>query len=322
MAITYGISIDNDYTITNLSGGGAGGADEQIAVTVSTTGKETLENADWIQDLLNDTDLYCEISGTGTFLDNKVYYVEDITSGTVFELTVISNERPAQGAASGSVRFMKKPPVFDFSASSYQVAYDFRNSNRINNQAPSSNPNENALTQNGTINYTAAAQNLSYYESTGSSGFFEYEQGQLNMPMPTTDYTYFEMVVDIDVKVGTSRYVFDNTDGNSDNGFNFAIAGSSGSVTIEYFKASSQVILNEPTIIPSNRTSIVSKVYYDGADTVFYMTCNGQVVLDTTISGDQRIDPASIAENTVFPASSSGSIYRFIAWKKNNKDTI
>ena len=49
MAITYGISIDNDYAITAINDGGDGGACQSVQVQVNTGFKEDLESADWIQ---------------------------------------------------------------------------------------------------------------------------------------------------------------------------------------------------------------------------------------------------------------------------------
>ena len=321
MAITYGISIDNDYTITNIAGGGDGGSSQTITVIMDSGLKEDVENVDWIADLLSGNDLYCQINGSGTILDERTFFVEDVSDVNEIEIALETNERPTQGASSGTVTFVRKPLNFNFNVSNFDVAFDFTNSDRINNQSPSLNPNENVLTKNGTVTYTAAAQNLGLYESTGSSGNFEYPETLSSQPMFTNDCTSFQMVVDIDVKVSTARAVFDNTDAdNETNGMLISYTASSGTVAYKYSN-NNVVVLNSSNTVTTGSTRVRIEITqtFDGTDTRTIILANGQeVVDDTQAAADERVDPANIADPTQFPASSSGSIYRFIGWKKTN----
>ena len=323
-AVVYAYSIDNNYAINNIAS--SGGNIKTVTITVTAGTKENVDVLGWANDLDSDSALWAIISGTGTALDGHGYLVSSISATNAIQITMNTFDIYASGSAVGNVVFTRKPESIDFNLFPFDVAYDFNTSSRINNQITSLNPNANKLTQFGLVPYTSNPPDSSYYESTSATGYFKYLAGQSIQPMFTNDCTYFRIQMDIDIQ--EYGIIFDNTDGGLSSGliieFITAGGGGLGYITTKYYIEDSLVINDTSILLSSDyRMHLDIQQYYDGSDTQTLVYLEDIEILDeTALSTDNRIDTLDITDDTIFPAGSSGSIYRWIAWEKSNTKTI
>jgi hypothetical protein len=297
LSVTDNTSILGDITVTDTNS-----ADMDLSVTDSTaiSGDITVTDPNSADVDLSVTD-NTSISGDITVTD---------ANSTDMDLTVTDlNSLDLDISATD-------PNSVEIDLKLYDVYFDFRNKQSLNNHNLKNSGY--SLSLNGSATYNSDG----YYDLPASTSDYMSITNDLSQafpPMPH-DYKWFEMNLLMSMRSSTSgNSIFNNQGDGGSIGEGFYLRYSNSLFDImrgEYYKGASQITSDTETIAASSLINFKLFFYYDDSDTYFKILADSTTILESTISGDQRI--TSNSDNTTFGVSSDIDKIYFIGWRHSN----